>query len=112
MTMREISQGAVPILDLGGRFDAHLVPSVKQWLDQATTTAPAQVIVDLSNVHFIDSMALAILVRGMKRCRQQQGDLYVCGLQQPVRIIFELTRLDKAFTLFTDREQALHAITD
>lgn len=111
MTMHEASQGSVPILNLDGRFDAHVVPSVNQWIDKTTAAGPAQVIVDLSNVNFIDSMALATLVRGMKRCRQQQGDLYLCGLQQPVRIIFELTRLDKAFTLFADCDQALHAVT-
>jgi anti-sigma B factor antagonist len=111
MTMHGASQGAIAILNLSGRFDAHLVPSVNEWIDKTTATAPAKVIVDLSNVHFIDSMALATLVRAMKRCRQQNGDLYLCGLQQPVRIIFELTKLDKAFILFADRDQALHAMT-
>jgi anti-sigma B factor antagonist len=111
MTMHEASEGNVAVLNLAGRFDAHVVPSVNQWLDKTTAAEPAQVIVDLSKVDFIDSMALATLVRGMKRCRQHHGDLYVCGLQQSVRIIFELTRLDKAFTLFADRDQALHAIT-
>lgn len=110
MTMHEASEGNVPVLNLNGRFDAHVVPAVNQWIDKTTATEPARVIVDLSNVSFIDSIALATLVRAMKRCRQHKGDLYVCGLQQPVRIIFELTRLDKAFTLFTDRVQALRAI--
>jgi anti-sigma B factor antagonist len=110
MTMREASEGNVPVLDLAGRFDAHVAPSVNQWIDQATVMEPARVIVDLSNVNFIDSIALATLVRAMKRCRQHKGDLYLCGLQQSVRIIFELTRLDKAFTLFADRNQALQAI--
>ena len=111
MTMREQRVDNVAILQLQGRFDAHVVPSVNEWFDKATNMTSARVIVDLSEVNFIDSMALATLVRGMKRCRQQNGDLSLCGLQQPVRIIFELTKLDKAFAIFADQQQARHAIT-
>jgi anti-anti-sigma regulatory factor len=45
----------------------------------------------------------------MKRCRQQGGDLHLCGLQQPVRFAFALTRLDRAIEIFPDEEQAVKA---
>jgi len=41
----------------------------------------------------------------------QDGDLYICGLQQPVRIIFELTRLDKFFEIFPAEEDAIAAFS-
>ena len=102
--------GSVQILALSasaGRFDAHTAPPLASWLDQVSAQLPAQVVVNLEHVYFIDSTALATLVRGMKRCRQQGGDLHLCALQSPVRIIFELTRMDRAFSLFPTVEQAV-----
>lgn len=97
----------VAIVELTGRFDAYTAPDVSALLDLPAT--PPRVVVDLRGVSFIDSTALASLVRGMKRCRQREGDLHLCGLQQPVRIIFELTRLDKAIRIFPARAEAIDA---
>lgn len=65
--------------------------------------------VNLEQVNFVDSTALATLVQGMKRARQQGGDLYLAHLQPPVRMIFELTRLDKAFAIYASEEEAVRA---
>jgi anti-sigma B factor antagonist len=67
--------------------------------------------VDLEGVTFIDSTALATLVQGLNRCRKLNGDLHLCGLRQQVYMIFELTRLDKAFNIFVDENHAIQAIT-
>ncbi|GAC1360271.1 MAG: STAS domain-containing protein [Herpetosiphon sp.] len=103
----QLANGVV-VLGLQGRFDAHVTKPVADALEQAAREKPARVIVNLSDVHFADSSALATLVQGMKRCRQRDGDLYLCGLQQPVKIIFELTRLDRAFSIFPDEQAAIN----
>ena len=56
-------------------------------------------------------IALSALVEGMKRSRQLEGDLRLCNLQQPVRMIFELTRLDRAFEIFSSEEEAIQAFS-
>ena len=98
--------GSVTIFSLAGRFDAFTAPAVADTLATATMMPLARVVVNLEKVTFVDSTALAALVQGMKRTREHTGDLKLCGLQQPVRIIFELTRLDKAFEIFSDADQA------
>ncbi len=108
MALNTRSAGNVQILELNGRFDAHVVPPVVDWLEHVTANDPAQVVIDLGRVNFIDSTALAALVKGMKRCRQQNGDLRLCNLQQSVRIIFELTRLDKAFEIYPSEDEAVN----
>ncbi len=107
MTINAQSHGAIDILNLRGRFDAHMAPELKNWQD--TTTERNHVVVNLAGVTFIDSSALAMLVRGLKRCRQQGGDVHLCAMQPPVRIIFELTKLDKAFKIFTTEQEAIAA---
>jgi anti-sigma B factor antagonist len=102
------TQNNVSLLDLVGRFDSYDAPQVASWIDGATPL----IVVNMTQVNFIDSSALAVLVKGLKRCRQQTGDLMLYGLQQPVRVIFELTRLDKAFQIFGTEEEALQALHD
>lgn len=101
----------IKILTLSGRFDALTSPSVQSWLDEAIKTKPVQIVVNLAAVTFIDSTALSTLVAGMKRARQMEGDLRLCKLQQPVRMIFELTRLDKAFEIFPGEDEAIGAFS-
>lgn len=98
----------VLILELSGRFDAYEVPAVARWFDENPDIR--YVLVNLGGVGFIDSSGLSMLVKGLKRCRSNNGDLYLCNLQQSVMIIFELTRLDKAFSIFADEQSALQSL--
>ena len=107
MELKSHAAGDVVVLAISGRFDAHEAPLVADWLAHAAQAPPAQIVVEMSGVDFIDSTALARLVRGMKQCREQGGDLRLCCLRQPVRVIFELTRLDKAFEIFAGEEEAV-----
>jgi len=107
MELHSNTVNAVTVLALSGRFDAHTASSVAAALEKAASASPAKVVVNLQGVNFMDSTALATLVQGMKRCRQAGGDLRLCNLQQPVRIIFELTRLDKAFDIYPSEAEAL-----
>ena len=102
------TQGII-VLRLGGRFDAHEVPDVRKALGEMTAQGNNKLIVSLAEVNFIDSSGLASLVQGMKHCRSAGGDLYLCALRQPVQVIFELTRLDRAFAVFADEAEAVAA---
>lgn len=106
MELIKLSLNTLPVLKLKGRFDAHEVEPVNTWLAEQTNAGNVKIIVNLEGVNFIDSTALSTLVRGLKLCREKNGDLHVCSLQQPVRVIFELTRLDKAFDIFATEEEA------
>ncbi len=101
----------IAIGEMQGRFDALEASKLSTWLDSVSAQSPAQVIINMSGVTFVDSTALSTLVKGMKRCRQQNGDLVICGLQKQVKVIFELTRLDKAFSIHPDEATALRALT-
>lgn len=99
----------VEVLALDGRFDAYEVPAISQWFEDHPEAR--YVVVNLSGVGFIDSSGLSTLVKGLKHCRQNEGDLYLSDLQQAVFIIFELTRLDKAFSIFDDEAEARQAFS-
>lgn len=112
MDMQDTAIGDVKVARLQGRFDAYEAPRVEAWLAKSAAQPPAELVVNLEGVNFLDSTALATLVRGMKNCRQRGGNLRLCCLQPPVRVIFELTRLDRAFDLYPSEEKALSAVSD
>lgn len=102
---------SVTILRIEGRFDSHTAPPIRDFLQKASLQEPAHIVVNLENVNFVDSTALSTLVAGMKRARQRDGDLRLCDLQQSVRMIFELTRLDRAFEIFAGEKEAIQAFS-
>lgn len=111
MEMKTRVTGDINVLELAGRFDTNTVPPVAAWFEQVTSSPGAKVLVNLANATFVDSTALATLVQALKRCQQLKGDLYLCGMRRPVYMIFELTRLDKAFSIFVDEEHAMKAFS-
>lgn len=97
----------VVILVPEGRFDARSAPAIAEWLEASVRSGADQTVVDLRSTKFMDSTGLATLVRFMKQCRETGGDLCLANLQQPVRMIFELTRLDSAFAIYPTVEAAV-----
>lgn len=96
----------VALTPVSGRFDAHQAPRVQKTVDVAMDSGVKTIIMDLSDVNFVDSSALAVVVRTMKHCHERGGELVLCALRQPVRIIFELTRMDKAFRIVDSVDDA------
>jgi anti-sigma B factor antagonist len=65
------------------------------------------VVVDFTNSGYIDSSGLGALVSLSRRLRESGGDLRLVGLNEDLRTLFELTRLDALFPLFATRDDAL-----
>ena len=62
------------------------------------------------DVEFIDSAGLAALVHTLKLL-QQRDKFLICGAQGPVKHVFELTRMDRVFQMYTDEKAAIAALT-
>ena len=68
---------------------------------------PAQLLVDLSGVTYVDSSGLAALIDAMQRVQQYGGKFGIVRLQETVRSIFEIARLDQVFQIYPDVDSAL-----
>lgn len=97
----------VTVLTLVGRLDAYAAPEVRSQIIAALVQRVPRAVVDLSGVTIIDSSGLGALVAAMKRAREAGGDVALAGMQQSVRIIFELTRLDCSFAIAPDVPSAI-----
>ena len=97
------------ILPLEGEIDSHISPQIAVALRELINAKPKKLVVDLSKVSYIDSSGLAVLIDGMQKVEFYGGKLYLVGLQENLRAIFESTRLDQAFRIFPDVAAALAA---
>jgi anti-sigma B factor antagonist len=66
-----------------------------------------QIVVDFASTAYIDSSGLGALVSLGKRIRESGGELRLAALNDDLRTLFELTRLDTLFPLYSSREDAL-----
>ncbi len=86
------------------RLDAARTPAFRQ-ASGALTDGPGRLLLDLSDVEFIDSTGLGGVVSLLKSLGPS-GEIWVVGARPPVRRLFELTRLDRVFQLFATLEDA------
>jgi len=99
MDITTTTDGEHPLLTLAGRFDAFETEAFRAGFNDLFAGDAKSIAVDLHGVQFIDSAALAELVRAMKHCREAKGELILQRLSDPVRIILELTGLHAAFEI-------------
>jgi anti-anti-sigma factor len=67
------------------------------------------VLLDFSRVTFMSSMALGMLVRVNKRCKEFKAALKLCGVSAEIREVFKITGMDKIFEIHDDAAAALAA---
>lgn len=63
------------------------------------------ILIDLKDVTFIDSSGLGALVAALKTVRSAGGKLLICSINEQVRMLFELTSMDRVFDVLSSREE-------
>ena len=95
------------VISLTGEVDLYTAPEFKQQLLDVISQGGKDVVVDFSNTTFIDSTTLGVLVGGVKRLRAQDGRLALVCSDRNITKIFEITGLDRVFTIYPTRDEAL-----
>lgn len=68
-----------------------------------------QVVLDLSELTFVDSSGLGVLIACLRQVSAAGGDLKLCGLSSQVRALFELVRMHRLFSIYNTRDEATRA---
>lgn len=91
---------------VAGRFDAHGIDEFDRQVVDVIDAAHPHVGIDLSDVDFMDSSALAGLVRTLKATVFHAGSMTLVDVSDAARIILELTRLDAVFAVASTMSEA------
>jgi len=98
------------IVAVGGEVDIFTAPRFKECLVELLDSGVRRVVVDLSEVTFIDSTALGVLIGGVRRAHAAGGAMTLVVVNRPVERVLSITGLDRVFSMYATRAEALDAL--
>jgi len=102
---REVRDGFA-VISVSGEVDAHAAPALSEALSEVTEPG-ARIVVDLTDVNFLDSTGLGVFVTALKHLRELDGSLALVITSPRVKKVFTLTGLDALIPLHETLAQAL-----
>ena len=105
-------QGEVAdIMTLSGRLDGPNPSILKKKLGEQLRRSN-RIIIDMGQVSFIDSTGLGVLIGALKKAISRRGDIRLVGPTEEVRMLMELTRVDRVFLVYSSQELALKSYSE
>lgn len=91
------------VVKVSGRLDSFTAPKLSEELGKINDQSRFKIILDFTNLEFISSAGLRVLIAGLKNCkRYNRGELVVAGLTPTIHSVFELAGFHRIFKIFPD----------
>lgn len=111
MELQQTHSGNVLIVKpLEKRIDAATATEFKEKLSEWIGSGNRRIVLNLSEVDFIDSSGLGAIVSGLKKIGND-GNLVICTVREPVMSLFRLTRMNRVFDIFASEDEAVGALS-
>jgi len=101
--------GGILVIEVDGQLIVGNRQELKQRVLDALEAGDRRFLIDFTKTGYIDSSGLGVLVSLSKKIRDEGGDLRLAGLNEDLKTLFELTKLDTLFAITDSAEQALAA---
>jgi anti-sigma B factor antagonist len=103
----ESSAEGAHIIRVRGEIHVSTAPEFAQRLSSAVDSGKTAMVLDMSNVEFIDSTGLSVLLNSLRLVTQMHGRLAIVCANPTVLRLFQITSLDTTFDIFEDRAAAI-----
>jgi anti-sigma B factor antagonist len=108
MSIRHLPEAS--IISIKGEITGFAETSLMEAYAEANRTKPHAVILNFSDLEYMNSTGIGLLVTLLIRAQRQQQRLMACGLNSHYKQIFDLTRLNEAIGIYETESQALAAV--
>lgn len=110
--MLEVSneKNAVVITITEPQLQMYLVPMLRDKVSDILAENPPMLIIDLSQVDFVDSSGMGVLLQFHKKITANGGNMLLSGVNERIHTIFKITKSDRHFTIFETLKQALESL--
>lgn len=88
-----------------GILDGTKATDFRSQIDRSVSDGAEIILVDFTDVTFMDSSGLGALVLALKTIRGAGLKMFLCSINEQIRMLFELTSMDRVFEIFTDKEE-------
>lgn len=96
----------VAVLKLDGKLNMVSAPHLREEIHSAVSAGNSRIAIDLTDVDFIDSSGLGALINGLKSTRQAGGDLRIAAPAEQVKLVLELTNINRVLKAYDNAETA------
>ena len=93
-----------------GEVDVYTAPQLKQQLVRLLESGTKELVVDLTKVEYLDSTALGVLIGGLRRMRERDGNMVLVCPSPRILRVFEITGLDKIFEIYNSLDDAAESM--
>ncbi len=97
----------ISIVSIAGSFDALTVDQVAGCIDERISSGEKHLVLDLSEVEFMSSAGLRVILAALKETRRAGGDLYLAGAQRGVAGILRLSGFSKILKVYDSVDNAI-----
>lgn len=101
------THGSSAILDLQGEINASVDSALQAAYTQAENLSPNRIVLNFTDVTYINSTGIALIVGLLARARKSRREMVVYGLSDHYAEIFQITRLADFMTIFPNEASAL-----
>ncbi len=110
MAFQVTKENDVTVVTVEGQLIVGNRQELKQKVLEELENGERKFVVDFDQTGYIDSSGLGVLVSLSKKIREQGGELRLAGLNEDLRTLFELTKLDTLFKIAGSRAEALKGL--
>ena len=107
MKIKKIKKDGIPILQLKGEVNIDTVSTLRLACEGVYNHGTKKLVLDFAKVTFIDSSGLALIIEMLQRFRQRGGALVLANVEDKVRYLFELSKVDMLMSMFKCQEDAV-----
>lgn len=109
MEITHDKEGPVSVVTLqADSLDAGNAPDFKRGMT-AIIGPKVKLVLDLNPVNFVDSTGLGSILACLRQVTAAGGELKLCSLTEPVRMLFQVVRFPTIFDIYNTREEAIRA---
>lgn len=98
--------GGVHLVGVSGRLDQTQTPDLEEQFDELLAAGHHRIVVDMSDVTYINSGGLRCLVTAWRRAKKRGGNVVLTGLKERVDEVFSMVGFDKVFDVYPTQAAA------
>ena len=99
--------GDVSVVGINGKLDTGTAPELETHLNEMLTDEKTNILLDFSNLDFIASTGLRVLLSTGKKLKKMDGEIRICSLNDTVQSVFVMSGFSDLFKLYKDQESAI-----
>ena len=106
--INEVSQ--VPVVRVVGEIDVYTAPDFKSAINKVIDSGATKIVIDLTDVSYMDSSGFGTLLGATKRIRPKGGAISLIGCSEAIERMLKITRLDTIFGMYPTVDEAVEAL--